>query len=239
MVERNPSWTRDELILALDLYFREPSARGSKSHPAVHKLSDLLNRLPIHTGDNRHEKFRNPNGVGMKLGNFLRYDPEYGGAGLSRGNRLEGDVWNEFAHDRDRLRKVASAIGEFALAPPEDFETVDSDEIEEAYEGGLLTRVHRVRERQPALVKAKKDRVLREWGKLGCEACGFDFETVYGPLGAGFAECHHTKPLSDLKPSQKTRLVDLAILCANCHRMIHRRRPWLSVQELIIVLKRT
>ena len=40
-------WTRDELILALELYFDEPKARGSKSHPpAVHALSDTLNKLP-------------------------------------------------------------------------------------------------------------------------------------------------------------------------------------------------
>ncbi len=82
MSERNPDWTRDELILALDLYFREPAARGSKTHPAVIELSELLNTLPIHGRANRHEKFRNPSGVGMKLSNFLRYDSSYTGAGL-------------------------------------------------------------------------------------------------------------------------------------------------------------
>jgi len=73
--ERNPDWTRYELILARDLYFREPAARGSKSHLSVQALSDLLNRLPINAGLSRHQKFRNMNGVRLKLGNFLRYDP--------------------------------------------------------------------------------------------------------------------------------------------------------------------
>jgi hypothetical protein len=59
-------WTRDELILALDLYFKEPHARGSKSHPAVHELSEILNSLPIHSREIRGAVFRNPNGVGMK-----------------------------------------------------------------------------------------------------------------------------------------------------------------------------
>ena len=67
---------------------------------------------------------------------------------------------------------------------------------------------------------------------LLCEACGFDFEQVYGEHGKGFIECHHTKPVSELKAGEKTKLSDLALVCSNCHRMIHRRRPWLSVSEL-------
>lgn len=43
----NPPWARDELILALELYFREPSACGSKTHSEVIKLSEILNKLPI------------------------------------------------------------------------------------------------------------------------------------------------------------------------------------------------
>ena len=38
----NPKWTRDELILALDLYFKEPTARGSKTHPDVWTFPSLL-----------------------------------------------------------------------------------------------------------------------------------------------------------------------------------------------------
>ena len=89
----NPDWTRDELILALDLYFLEPSARGSKSHPTVIKLSEVLNKLPIHASEQLDADFRNPNGVGMKLSNFLRFDPDYAGEGLKRGSRLEKDIW--------------------------------------------------------------------------------------------------------------------------------------------------
>ena len=92
---RNPKWTRDELILALDLYFKEPSARGSKTHPDVIKLSDILNALPIHEEITPGETFRNANGVGMKLSNFLVYDPEYQGKGLERGSKLEQEVWDE------------------------------------------------------------------------------------------------------------------------------------------------
>ena len=74
--------------------------------------------------------------------------------------------------------------------------------------------------------------MLNATGKLSCEVCGFDFKARYGDLGEGYAECHHTIPVSQLKKQQKTKLSDLSILCANCHRMIHRSRPMLSIEQL-------
>jgi 5-methylcytosine-specific restriction protein A len=56
----------------------------------------------------------------------------------------------------------------------------------------------------------------------------------YGDLGAGFAECHHKLPLA--AGERRTLLSDLAIVCANCHRMLHRRSPWLTVEELQEIL---
>lgn len=69
-------------------------------------------------------------------------------------------------------------------------------------------------------------------GKLVCEACDFDFTEVYGDHGRGFIECHHIVPLSELKSGSITRLADLALVCSNCHRMIHHRSPWLSIAQL-------
>jgi 5-methylcytosine-specific restriction protein A len=224
-----PDWTRDELILALDLYLREPAARSNKNHPGVIELSRTLNSLPIHGELGRESDFRNANGVAMKLGNFLRFDPDYKGAGLSRGNRLEEEVWSEFASDPNRLTRVAASIrlhiGDSLV------EELAVDEAE-AIEGALLTRVHHTRERSAAIVRRKKAAVLQRTGVLECEACEFDFANRYGALGEGFAEVHHLVPLSELTPSRRTRLSDLAVVCANCHRMIHRRRPWLSIDEL-------
>lgn len=97
---RNPNWTRDELILALDLYFRENPNHTSDTNPEVIKLSDTLNRLPVHPISKHEEKFRNPNGVYMKLCNYLRFDPNYSGVGLKRGGKLEEEIWNEFSGDR-------------------------------------------------------------------------------------------------------------------------------------------
>jgi 5-methylcytosine-specific restriction endonuclease McrA len=55
-----------------------------------------------------------------------------------------------------------------------------------------------------------------------CQVCGFRFEDAYGKLGNEFAEAHHLVPLARLKENVRTKIEDLATVCANCHRMLHR-----------------
>ena len=230
---RNPTWTRDELILALDLYFRVNPLHTSEKHPKIQDLSALLNALPVHKARPDAAVFRNPNGVYMKMCNYLRLDPSYEGKGLERGGKLEEVIWEEFAEDPKRLKATADAIreGHTTVSPAEVAAEVPSDD-EEFSEGSVLTAIHKRRERSPTLSRKKKQRVLQSTGRLACEVCGFDFAERYGPLGAGFAECHHTTPVSELDRGSKTRLSDLAIVCANCHRVIHLSRPMLTIEQL-------
>ncbi len=55
-----------------------------------------------------------------------------------------------------------------------------------------------------------------------CECCDFEFQKKYGILGEKYIECHHIKPLADSNSGEKIGLEDLAALCSNCHRMIHK-----------------
>ncbi|MGO8869009.1 MAG: HNH endonuclease [Alphaproteobacteria bacterium] len=64
------------------------------------------------------------------------------------------------------------------------------------------------------------------------------FRRYYGERGEGFIECHHRQPLDALVEGTKTRIDDLALLCANCHRMFHIQRRWLSVEELKTIINR-
>lgn len=236
--QSNPAWTRDELILALDLYLKHRDTLPSKHHPEVQELSRLLGRLGRALGLSESDSFRNANGVYMKLGNFRRWDPEYikdGKTGLAKGNKDEGLVWEEFANDSVKLAAVVVAIREAiegqTTASPE-LEGGDEPDIEEAEEGKVLTRLHRFRERNRSLAKAKKQEALKKHGRLQCEACSFDFAQAYGPAGEGIIDVHHTRPVHTLKPGEKTKLSELALLCANCHRMIHSNRKWLTVEQV-------
>lgn len=230
---RNPDWTRDELILALELYMRAGRKQLKASHPDVVELSKQLNQLPIHDHVLRNSDFRNPKGVSMKLGNFLSIDPSYMGIGLQRGGKRDSEVWDEFANNIYKLYQTADSIRKSAVQIAESSTNYIFDpEDEEFPEGKLLTQIHKRKERNRKAVEQKKQKVFGETGQLVCEACGFDFVERYGSLGDGFAECHHITPVSQLTEEHRTRLADLAIVCANCHRMIHRSRPMFSIAEL-------
>lgn len=111
-------------------------------------------------------------------------------------------------------------------------ETVDSEfEKTEYEEGKELLRLHKVRERDPQLIKYAKKRFKKSHGELFCEACGINFEKVYGERGKDFIEGHHNKPVSEMKEGETTKVEDIGMLCSNCHRMIH-RLPMLSIEDL-------
>jgi hypothetical protein len=105
-------------------------------------------------------------------------------------------------------------------------------------EGKLKEHLHRSRERNPELIRLAKQLALSRDGCLRCACCAFNFEQVYGPLGRGFIEGHHTKPVSTLHiDGELTKVEDIALVCSNCHRMLHRRRPWLRIGHLADLLK--
>lgn len=100
-------------------------------------------------------------------------------------------------------------------------------------EGKLKERLHVARERNRELVRQAKLLALTRNGCLKCACCGFDFFAVYGEVGRGFIEAHHSKPVSSLhEDGEETKIEDLALVCSNCHRMLHRRRPWLEMDKL-------
>lgn len=99
-------------------------------------------------------------------------------------------------------------------------------------EGGAKLVAHFVRERNRSVVEQKKTQVLKAAGALRCEVCCFDFFDVFGCLGECFCEVHHRLPLSQADGPVETRLEDLAVVCSNCHRMLHRRGSTISVEEL-------
>lgn len=232
---RNPSWSRDEIILALDLYQTNPVSPPGKGSASVAALSDLLNKMERLSGEEASKTFRNANGVYMKLMNLRALDPsftEQGKVGMKAGGALEKEVWAEYEGRWDVLARDAEAV---RLAVQNADETVVAGLLEsdpyEGEEGGVVIRLHKRYERDSKIIALKK-KAAAAAGKFACEVCKFDFEAVYGELGAGYIEVHHTKPVHTLKPGTKTKLDDLALLCANCHRMAHTKRVPLSLQEI-------
>lgn len=113
----------------------------------------------------------------------------------------------------------------------------DDDELS-GFEGSLRVSFKAHRRRERALRAAKISAALAAGGgRLVCEVpgCRFDFLSVYGEIGRNFAHVHHKLALAE-RPATgtKTTLNDLAIVCANCHAMIHRDGGCREIDALIL-----
>src|SRR5262249_21304869 len=123
---------------------------------------------------------------------------------------------------------ISSLSASFEYSPPSDIDILDIEVTEDR----AKYVAHLRRERNRAVIKVKKAEALAKYGRLECEVCSFDFGAFYGELGEGFYEVHHKIPLAALDGKQVTTLADLAIICSNCHRVLHRHKPMPSVAEL-------
>lgn len=88
----NNLWTRDEMILVLNLYLKIPFGKMHKGNADVIKIARLIGRTP--------------DAVALRLGNFASFDPQLkrrGISGLSHGGKKCEEYWNEFIHDREKL----------------------------------------------------------------------------------------------------------------------------------------
>lgn len=237
-------WSRDELILALALYLPNRSAPPGKQSVEVKELSQFLNKMGAFIGLVDADTYRNPNGVYMKMMNFRSLDPFYtssGKVGLTKRNKDERPVWDRFSTAPEELQEVAAAIR--AAVENADMESLpDTDEdpdFVEAEEGRVLSRLHRTRERNRKLVEACKKAAMKKHKRLACEACKFEFAGKYGDTTQSIIDVHHTRPVHTLEVGEKTKLKDLVLLCANCHRVVHSRKKWLSIEQIKELLKGT
>lgn len=118
-----------------------------------------------------------------------------------------------------------------------DYQQYFNDELSKDFdtkEGRLLFRNHRIRERDSSISHRKKAIALSE-GQYKCEVCDFSYQDFYGQ---DYIECHHKVPIN--LGERITKLEDLALVCSNCHRMLHRKinGKYLSINELKELIKK-
>lgn len=105
-----------------------------------------------------------------------------------------------------------------------DYEALPIEDDRLWVEGDTRIAVHLRRERRAGLAKAKREAFKKKHGKLFCERCHGDPVADYGTkLAEACLEVHHSKTLvSEMEPGHRTKLDDMELLCANCHRLVHR-----------------
>ena len=170
--------------------------------------------------------WRNLNLGGITQGNTCRIDNI---KNLHNADEFRMDIWQHFdeyfVENEDVSRTTTIAlIEELKLSNPG--LTVE--------EGELKLVKHLVRERNKRIISEKKQQAINN-NQLHCEVCAFSFPLTYN---VNFIECHHIIPISTPGRNKETSLEDLALVCANCHRMLHTRikGEFPSLEELAAII---
>lgn len=219
-------YSYEEVVLVCDLLVSNGwKALDRRRDPLVAELSSLMRQMhPERAAES--EKYRNVNGIGHKIYDIAVHREGYRGA-PKNGGQHEKPVLEAFEQRPAEMHELAMAIRASITEPVPDTAPPALLDLDQEYEeGSCFERRHLGRGRSPEARSDKIKRARALHGAIRCEACDFDFEAIYGDHGRDYIECHHRNPLSAVGTS-KTKLADLALLCSNCHRMIHRCKPWL------------
>lgn len=120
----------------------------------------------------------------------------------------------------------------FTETNPFDKNNLEEDESIMFPEGKKVYAKHVRYERNQGVVTLAKERFKAKNGSLYCEVCGFSFG-IYGERGEDFIEAHHdVVPVSQMGSNATSSINDIKMVCSNCHRVLHLKRPWLKVDKL-------
>jgi len=220
-------WTRDEVILGLDVLFSLNPKQLHKNHPSIIKLSNLLVSLPIIPVAKREEGFRNNVGVSSMLRNFL----------IGQNQTLKSfnvgqifyEVYYQYKDNLVELHNIAAAIRR-CIEFTQNQTYGDPLECEDFPEGAILFHVHRN-------VETKYNKFFRN-PILECEVCGLQPSRIYLDMGnQSVLSKHLLVSPAELDPNVILTKTDFINVCQNCHRALHLLRPWLSRLECEKILR--
>ena len=177
---RSPKWNRDEIIICLNLYLNEGGRNLQKNDPKILEVSQILNQLPSFGDKSNYQKFRNVNGVYMKLGNFKTFDSTYIGTGLKGGSKLDKIVFDEFFTQKEKLKQIAENIQILTLQS-DVFSNITEDEYED-----LLNKIFNLRETEKlTLINRRTEQEILKKHLFGkkttttCACCNKEYPISY------------------------------------------------------------
>jgi predicted HNH restriction endonuclease len=222
-IQLHSNWEPIEYLIALNIWFENHKKISDKK--IILKVLKQLNHLSVYCSSYKELIPKD-----LSLVSKLIYDIE----NISKNNKI--DVSSKLKHLFKICENDQSSLNNFMKMLRKEISLNICDTSTKVdnffYEGNKEVSLHLHTERNPNLVKAKKRQFIANNKSLFCEACNFNFEDYYGSHGANYAQAHHLKPLSELKEKTLINLRDLVLLCSNCHSMIHRYRPWLTIEQL-------
>lgn len=236
--------SESELILPT-LMLLERSTEGLNTSQLIERLVATLHP----TGDDmRILSGRNDTRFSQKVRNLTSHDTltQRGlatrGTGRNQPFRITEEGRALYEAHRDSLQVLIGfslddsepALRQIATNQP--IEILDDAIIREG-ELRLRTTEYRTRSRE------LRDLAVGHYSQAGyirCSACEFEFGRAYGPIGEGYIQIHHLKPVSFMRGepmSMGDALANVRPLCANCHQMAHRQTPPLKIADLRSVVR--
>lgn len=213
----NASFTRDEVILALDVLYSSENGRVSADSAEIKELSLLLNRLPIHPVENRRPDFRNAVGIARQIKSYRtscntgKKDPHVGIQFFSVAFEYEGRE-EELHSAAQAIRRNEDVFTSLFGAPLED---------DGFPEGILLGHLHRIIERRDGAKLGVKDR---------CEICGSMPAICYRNPDK-LLQNHLLIAPTLVDFSKKYKASSFLTVCPTCHIALHYYRPWLTKEN--------
>ncbi|MDP4290188.1 MAG: HNH endonuclease [Bacteroidota bacterium] len=102
----------------------------------------------------------------------------------------------------------------------------------EYFEGKEKLITHKSKERNKELVEQAKKSRLQTDPLLHCDICNIFFIVIYSDMVNGYMDSLYITPISRIAEETLVITSDLVLICSNCHRMLHRVRPWLTIEQL-------
>ena len=229
VIDRYGQVTMTELIEELTWFF-SPTGEDAVilSGRNDTKFSQKVRNLRSHRSNNGMADYTDIVGKQYSLTregrDYLRHSEDYETIDYLFSNRFHaGDVV-------DVMERTAKVSGRNQIT------SYQEDEMLE--EGRIIRVTTNKRIRSQRLREAAIDHYSDRYGRISCAVCGFTFEDVYGPLGQGFIEIHHERPVCQYSNEGFEDFLSVAVsfvkpVCSNCHRMLHRDKNHpLTIQEL-------
>lgn len=214
---------RSEPIVHLSLNQGTTSVReefGTRAREILRDRADLMRkRIPEFAGSLVVNQIELGSGAGLP-GDYA--------AGHVLGVSYSFNALPDEAHLRSDLQTIARAYRALTYRGGVDAEVEIQSDL--ADEFAIPPQVSITETRKYAYHrKVERNRTAAKYAKKfhgsRCQACDLDFGERYGEIGKGFIEAHHLRPIAKLEegiPVKYDVAADFAVLCSNCHRMIHR-----------------
>ncbi|MBP7791551.1 MAG: hypothetical protein KA120_00615 [Candidatus Goldbacteria bacterium] len=226
----------------LEIPFMKVLSENPSGLPMSSIKTTLLQRLnPTGTSAQRSKKRKGEIMLHQRIGNFTKF----------RRRRIftNGLVTYSYRTKKYKLTKKGqlflqnnngtymSLISQ-GFSPKQREDEMDNDYKNLVIEEGNVTETTRKQRARSTKLRILKIRQLKQSGNpIACCACGFNFEDLYDGVGKDFIVIHHTEPIHLVDGTGRKQSVDEALkkvvpVCSNCHSIIHKKDPMLTIDQL-------